>query len=214
MVARCAWFARVVDWQEGDELSLKGYVESKVTSGWDDDKGELSLELTVGATVQDMREALRTLWLDTDLLKAASTRDIWVFPTVAGVDDFTHSVDKSEKMVRYYFYDGTDRTFSAASTEASGRSIFGEGRISGCIHLRRGEGCVCGYQEGRYSSGGFGRQERKTSGSSLLVPGKDCFFGITRTTSSVLERQVPAGGHSANFGPTGPLSRAATTTRN
>ena len=118
--------ARIVDWKEGDELSLEGYVESKVTSGWDDGKKELSLELAVGATVQDMREALRTLWLDTDPLDAASTREIWVFPTVAGVNDFARRVDKSEKMVRYYFYDGTSRTFSAASTEASGRSLFGE----------------------------------------------------------------------------------------
>ena len=118
--------ARIVDWQEGDKLSLEGYVGSKVTSEWNDDKGELSLKLTVGATVQDMREALRTLWLDTDLLDAASTREIWVFPTVAGVNDFAHRVDKSEKVVRYYLYDGTGRTFSAASTAASGRSLFGE----------------------------------------------------------------------------------------
>ena len=118
---------RIVGKQEGDELSLKGYVESKVTSEWNDDKGELSLKLEVGATVQDMREALRTLWLDTsDLPDSASTREIWVFPTVVDVNDFTHRVDKSEKMVRYYFYDGTDRTLSAASTRASGRSLFGE----------------------------------------------------------------------------------------
>ena len=117
---------RIVGKQEGDELSLKGYVESKVTSEWNDDKGELSLKLEVGATVQDMREALRTLWLDTSVSLSASTREIWVFPTVVDVNDFTHRVDKSEKMVRYYFYDGTDRTLSAASTAASGRSLFGE----------------------------------------------------------------------------------------
>ena len=118
--------ARIVDWQEGDELSLEGYGESKVTSRSNDDKRELFLDLAVGATVQDMREALLTLWLDSDPLDAASTREIWVFPAVAGVDDFAHRLDKSEKMVRYYYYDGTDRRFSAASTSASGRSLFGE----------------------------------------------------------------------------------------
>ena len=118
--------AKIVDWQKGDELSLEGYVESKVTSRWDDVKGELSLDLAVGATVQDMREALLTLWLDSDALDAASRREIWVFPTIVGVDDFAYRVEKIEKVVRYYFYDDTSQGLTAAFTAASGRSLFGE----------------------------------------------------------------------------------------
>ena len=160
--------ARIVDKQEGDKLSLEGYVESKVTSGWNGVKGELSLELAVGATVQDMREALRTLWLDTSVSLSASTREIWVFPTVAGVNGFAHHVDKSEKVARYYLYDGTGRTFADATTVASGRSLFGEEGYLG-VYLSDAERAV--YVDIRRGNIHLAISDEATEGTWVITSG-------------------------------------------
>ena len=53
---------------------------------WDLDKGELSLEIASGATEADIRTALGTLSLATEHAGSASVRQVWVFPTLSGVE--------------------------------------------------------------------------------------------------------------------------------
>ena len=113
--------------ESGDVLSLGvGYDTNKITPQWNGATGELSLGLAAGATESDIRTALGLLELKTALASSDSARRIWIFPTLSGVSGFRYRVDESAGLVRYYFYDGTDRTFSAASTEAAGRSLFGK----------------------------------------------------------------------------------------
>ena len=113
------------DLVDGDKLSLQGsYDTSEITPVWDEGKGELSLKVESSATVEDIRTALDALWLDTALTTAASTREIWVFPTLGS--HLAYRLDESADLVRYYYYDGTARSFSAASTQAEGRTLFGK----------------------------------------------------------------------------------------
>ena len=118
---------RLGNMQDGDILSLRtGYDASKVTPRWDQDKGELSLEIASGATEADIQAALKLLELDTEVADSASTRKVWVFPVLSGVGNFRYRVDESAGLVRYYLYDGTRQSFSDASTAASGRILFGK----------------------------------------------------------------------------------------
>ena len=113
--------------ESGDVLSLgAGYDASKVTPRWDQDKGELSLEIASGATEADIQAALGFLEFESALSDSVGTRKVWVFPTLSGVSGFRYRADESAGLVRYYFYDSTGRTFSVASTEAAGRSLFGK----------------------------------------------------------------------------------------
>ena len=51
----------------------------------------------------------------------------WVYPILEGVSSLLrYRFDEAAGLVRHYFYDSAGRTFSAASTEASGRSLFGK----------------------------------------------------------------------------------------
>ena len=112
---------------DGDTLSLRsGYDASKVTPGWTESTRELSLQFTSSATPADMRAALGKLSLDSTLSLSSSTRKIWIFPTLPGLNRLKYRLDESTGLVRYYYYDGTSRSFSAASTQAEGRTLFGK----------------------------------------------------------------------------------------
>ena len=116
----------------GDTLSLRsGYDASKVTPSWTESTRELSLRFVRSATPADIRAALGKLSLDSTLSLSSSTRKIWVFPTFPGLNHLKYRLDESADLVRYYYYDGTDRSFSAASTEAEGRTLFGKGGYLG-----------------------------------------------------------------------------------
>ena len=119
---------KLQDKESGDALSLRGnYDTSKITPlDWDAESGELSLEVSSAATAAEIGTALGRLWLDTAVSASDGTRQVWVFPTLSGVAGLVYRVDETAGLVRYYFYDSTDRTFSAASTEAAGRSLFGK----------------------------------------------------------------------------------------
>ena len=118
---------RLLDMQEWDVLSLPtGYDASKVTPRWDQDKGELSLEIASGATEADIQAALKLLELDTEVAGSVSTRNVWLFPILSGASGFRYRVDESAGLVRYYFYDSTPRSFADATTAAAGRSLFGK----------------------------------------------------------------------------------------
>ena len=112
--------------QDDDVLSLRGiYETSKITSDWQDGTAELWLDIQSGTTVAEIRTALGTLSLDTSSL-STSERRVWVYPVLEGFTDFGYRVDESAGLVRYYLLDSTGRRFSAASTAASGRSLFGK----------------------------------------------------------------------------------------
>ena len=119
---------RLGDMQDGDILSLRtGYDATKIkTADWDATKKELSIEFDNAATPSEMKTVLGFLEFESALSDSASTRKVWVFPTLSGVGSLRYRLDASAGLVRYYFYDSTSRTFSAASTAASGRSFFGK----------------------------------------------------------------------------------------
>ena len=116
---------RLLDKQTGDALSLRtGYDASKFQPRWDATRGELSLEIGVGTTAADLQAALGFLEFGSEISSSASVRKVWVFPTLSGV--VRYRVDEAAGLVRYYLLDRTDRSFSEASTEASGRVLFGK----------------------------------------------------------------------------------------
>ena len=119
---------RLGDMQDGDILSLRtGYDTTKIkTADWDATKKELSIEFDNAATPSEMKTVLGFLEFEGVLSDSASTRKVWVFPTLSGVGSLRYRLDASAGLVRYYFYDSTSLTFSAASTAASGRSFFGK----------------------------------------------------------------------------------------
>ena len=130
---------KVLGWETGDVLSLKGgsYDASKITpdwgeTEWDETEWELSLEILDGATAEDIQAALRALWLETKLSDLASTRKIVVFPTLPGLRLSSTSlylryrVDETKGLLRYYLHDRALRTAPAALAAAAGRSLFGK----------------------------------------------------------------------------------------
>ena len=119
---------RLGDMQDGDILSLRtGYDATKIkTADWDATKKELSIEFDNAATPSEMKTVLGFLEFESVLSDSASTRKVWVFPTLSGAGSLPYRLDASAGLVRYYFYDSRGRSFSAASTAASGRSFFGK----------------------------------------------------------------------------------------
>ena len=142
---------RLLDKQTGDVLSLRtGYDTSKITPQWDGSKGELSLEIGGGTTATNIQEALALLELDTEVAGSASTRKVWVFPVLSGVGNFGYRVDETAGLVRYYLHDGTGRSFSAASTAASGRILFGKQGYLGVPLSNAGKSIYAGLRKGGY----------------------------------------------------------------
>ena len=112
------------DKKTGDVLSLRsGYDASKITPDWQESIGELWLDIGRGTTTAEIQEALALLTLDSAISDSASTREVWVFPTVSGL---RYRFDKEAGLVRHYQRDNTQRLFSAASTAASARILFGK----------------------------------------------------------------------------------------
>ena len=111
----------------GDVLSLRaGYDTNKITSGWNQGTGELSLTLTSGTTVSDIQAALKLLELDTEVADSASTRKVWIFPTLSGASGFRYRADEAAGLVRYYLYEDNRFSVWGAATAASGRVVFGK----------------------------------------------------------------------------------------
>ena len=73
-----------------------------------------------------MKTALGLLEFNSELSASASTRKVWVFPVLSGANGVRYRVDEAAGLVRYYLRDGTKRSFSAASTAASERILFGK----------------------------------------------------------------------------------------
>ena len=119
---------RLGNMQDGDILSLRTeYDTTKIKAAdWDATKKELDIEFYNAATTSEIKTALGFLEFESVLSDSASTRKVWVFPTLSGVGSLRYRLDASAGLARYYLYDSTIQTFSAASTAASGRSFFGK----------------------------------------------------------------------------------------
>ena len=116
------------DKQTGDVLSLRsGYDASKITPDWKEKIGELWLDIGRGTTTAEIQEALALLTLDSAISDSASTREVWVFPTVSSwFYGLRYRFDKDAGLVRHYQFDNTERSFSEASKKASARILFGK----------------------------------------------------------------------------------------
>ena len=123
----------------GDVLSLRtGYDTNKITSGWNQATGELSLTLTPGTTVSDIRTALALLEFESALSGSESTRKVWIFPTLSGVSNFRYRADEAAGLVRYYLYEENPLSVWGAATAASGRVVFGKKGYLG-VHASNAE---------------------------------------------------------------------------
>ena len=99
------------DKQPGDVLSLRsGYDASKITPDWKESIGEIWLDIGRGTTTAQIQEALRLLTLESEISGSASTRKVWVFPTVSGVNGLRYRFDKEAGLVRHYGHKAVLRT--------------------------------------------------------------------------------------------------------
>ena len=113
--------------QPGDVLSLQsGYDVSKIAPQWDQATGELSLEIGSGTTTAEIVTALELLEFKSVLVDSASTRKVWVFPSLSGVGTLRSRLDEATGLMRYYLLDSTGRLFAVASTFASQSIFFGK----------------------------------------------------------------------------------------
>ena len=118
------------DKKKGDVLSLAtGYDASKITPDWKEKIGELWLGIGAGTTVGEMQAALALLEFESALSDSASTRNVWLFPTIVGQSDVVYRFDPAAGLVRYYYYDNTARSFSDASEKAPDRTADGRGYL-------------------------------------------------------------------------------------
>ena len=118
---------RLLGKQKGDVLSLRsGYDASKTAPQWYESRGELWLKTVGGATAEDIQEALAFLEFKSEVSFSASARQVWIFPTLPGVRNLRYRLDEAAGLIRYYLYDSTSRSFSDASSVASGRILFGK----------------------------------------------------------------------------------------
>ena len=118
---------KLVGKQGGDVLSLRsGYNESKIGPDWDKSAEELSIKFADDTTILEMKTALKLLELDTDSATSTTTRRVWVFPTLKGIDNLVYRFDGTAGLVRYYWYSNVRGYVAAASTAVSERVLFGK----------------------------------------------------------------------------------------
>ena len=90
---------------------------------WDDARRELRLELRAGVTSpaagEAFLDALEAVQLEASGAEDASTREVWVFPTLAGTREIVSLAERSSDMVRYYVLDASS------------------GKLCGCVQDRR-----------------------------------------------------------------------------
>ena len=131
--ARLAIVVKLWDAQPEDRISLaETYTGSSVLRDtWDDARGELRLELKAGAALptQDVAEAfldaLKAVQLEASGAEDASTREVWVFPTLAGASEVAYRVERSSGMVRHYVLDASLGSYADARKTAEQQHFFG-----------------------------------------------------------------------------------------
>ena len=129
--ARLSIVVKLWDAQPKDRISLaETYSSSSVLRDtWDDARGELRLEPRAGAASPAVAEAfldaLQALQLEASGAEDASTREVWVFPTLAGASEVAYRVERSSGMVRHYVLDASLESYADARKTAEQQRFFG-----------------------------------------------------------------------------------------
>ena len=129
--ARLSIVVKLWDAQPEDRISLaETYSSSSVLRDtWDDARGELRLEPRAGAASPAVAEAfldaLKAVQLEASGAEDASTREVWVFPTLAGASEVAYRVERSSGMVRHYVLDASLESYADARKTAEQQRFFG-----------------------------------------------------------------------------------------
>ena len=129
--ARLSIVVKLWDAQPEDRISLaETYSSSSVLRDtWDDARGELRLEPRAGAASPAVAEAfldaLQALQLEASGAEDVSTREVWVFPTLAGASEVAYRVERSSGMVRHYVLDASLESYADARKTAEQQRFFG-----------------------------------------------------------------------------------------
>ena len=119
------------DAQPEDRISLaETYTGNSVLRDtWDDARGELRLEPRAGAASPAVAEAfldaLQALQLEASGAEDVSTREVWVFPTLADATEVAYRVERSSGMVRHYVLDASLESYADARKTAEQQRFFG-----------------------------------------------------------------------------------------
>ena len=129
--ARLSIVVKLWDAQPEDRISLaETYTGNSVLRDtWDDARGELRLEPRAGAASPAVAEAfldaLQALQLEASGAEDVSTREVWVFPTLAGASEVAYRVERSSGMVRHYVLDASLESYADARKTAEQQRFFG-----------------------------------------------------------------------------------------
>ena len=129
--ARLSIVVKLWDAQPEDRISLaETYTGNSVLRDtWDDARGELRLEPRAGAASPAVAEAfldaLQALQLEASGAEDVSTREVWVFPTLAGTSEVAYRVERSSGMVRHYVLDASLESYADARKTAEQQRFFG-----------------------------------------------------------------------------------------
>ena len=129
--ARLSIVVKLWDAQPEDRISLaETYSSSSVLRDtWDDARGELRLDPRAGAAspavAEAFLEALQAVQLEASGAEDASTREVWVFPTLSGASEVAYRVERSSGMVRHYVLDASLESYADAHKTAEQQRFFG-----------------------------------------------------------------------------------------
>ena len=129
--ARLSIVVKLWDAQPEDRISLaETYTGGSVLRDtWDDARGELRLEprakAASPAVAEAFLDALQALQLEASGAEDVSTREVWVFPTLADASEVAYRVERSSGMVRHYVLDASLESYADARKTAEQQRFFG-----------------------------------------------------------------------------------------
>ena len=130
--ARLSIVVKLWDAQPEDRISLaETYTGNSVLRDtWDDARGELRLEPRAAgaaspAVAEAFLDALQALQLEASGAEDVSTREVWVFPTLADASEVAYRVERSSGMVRHYVLDASLESYADARKTAEQQRFFG-----------------------------------------------------------------------------------------
>ena len=131
--ARLSIVVKLWNAQPEDRISLaETYSSSSVPRDtWDNARGELRLEIKAGVALptQDVGEAfldaLKAVQLEASGAEDVSTREVWVFPSLADASEVAYRVERSSGMVRHYVLDASLESYADARKTAEQQRFFG-----------------------------------------------------------------------------------------
>ena len=165
--ARLSIVVKLWDAQPEDRISLaETYTSSSVLRDtWDDARGELRLEPRAGAASPAVAEAfldaLQALQLEASGAEDVSTREVWVFPTLAGASEVAYRVERSSGMVRHYVLDASLESYADARKTAEQQRFFGVDGYLGHFSSDAESPCTGRWRKTPLMAGSVGQRERR-----------------------------------------------------